>query len=67
MCIRDSLRSESRNTAARRRARKAGGGRKTLTWFWTREAFTPKELHRIGGNLNQIAQKAHVLGVIDED
>ena len=25
-----------------------------------------RELHRIGGNLNQIAQKAHVLGVIDE-
>ena len=23
-----------------------------------------RELHRIGGNLNQIAQKAHVLGVI---
>ena len=26
----------------------------------------PHQLHRIGGNLNQIAQKAHVLGVIDE-
>ena len=25
-----------------------------------------RELHRIGGNLNQIVQKAHVLGVIDE-
>ena len=25
-----------------------------------------REIHRIGGNLNQIAQKAHVLGVIDE-
>ena len=25
-----------------------------------------RELHRIGGNLNQIAQKAHVLGVMDE-
>lgn len=25
-----------------------------------------RELHRIGGNLNQIAQKAHVLGVVDE-
>ena len=25
-----------------------------------------RELHRIGGNLNQIAQEAHVLGVIDE-
>ena len=25
-----------------------------------------RELHRIGGNLNQIAQNAHVLGVIDE-
>lgn len=25
-----------------------------------------RELHRIGSNLNQIAQKAHVLGVIDE-
>ena len=25
-----------------------------------------RELHRIGGNLNQIAQKAHVLGVIDD-
>ena len=25
-----------------------------------------REFHRIGGNLNQIAQKAHVLGVIDE-
>ena len=25
-----------------------------------------RELHGIGNNLNQIAQKAHVLGVIDE-
>lgn len=25
-----------------------------------------RELHSIGNNLNQIAQKAHVLGVIDE-
>ena len=25
-----------------------------------------KELHKIGNNLNQIAQKAHVLNVVDE-
>lgn len=25
-----------------------------------------RELHGVGNNLNQIAQKAHVLGVIDE-
>ena len=26
-----------------------------------------RELHRVGNNLNQIAQKAHVLNVIDDD